>query len=285
MAVWSAADCWVASSAATTSSLLRAAAAAALALCSTLAAGQAPAPAAVELEQLTSTELSDRVAAGTRIALVPVGGTEQNGPHMTLGKHNVRARLLAVRIARRLGDAVVAPVVAYVPEGSIEPPSEHMRWPGTISVPRAAFEALLEATARSLQRAGLTHVVLLGDHGGYRASLERVAARVPRVLALSVYYEASSAGLQRALRAQGFAATEIGEHAGLADTSLMLAIDPSQVRVEAARARPPGAVDGVSGDPRRADARLAEASVEEIIERSVAAIRERAGARQSPSRP
>jgi creatinine amidohydrolase len=239
----------------------------------------------VQLEALTWTELRDRVASGTTIALVPIGGTEQNGPHMTLGKHNVRARVLAERIARRLGNAVVAPVVAYVPEGAIDPPTEHMRYPGTISVLPATFEAMLESTARSLQRAGLTDVVLLGDHGGYRRSLERVAARVPKVHALAAYYDASSVALDRALRAQGFAAADIGQHAGLADTSLMLAIDPAQVRIDVARGRSPGAADGVSGDPRRADARWAQESADAIVERSAAAIRERVGKPQFGPRP
>jgi creatinine amidohydrolase len=278
------AACSAASSAATTNNVRRAAWVA-LALSIAALTARAAEPALVHLEQLTWTELRDRVAAGTTVALVPIGGTEQNGPHMTLGKHNVRVRLLAERIARELGNALVAPVVAYVPEGSIEPPSGHMRYPGTVSVPPAAFEATLEATARSLQRAGLTHVVLLGDHGGYRRSLERVAARVKNVHALPAYYEASSDGLERALRAQGFGAAEIGQHAGLADTSLMLAVDPSQVRIDPARTRAPGAADGVVGDPRRADARWAEQSVQDIIRRSVAAIRERVGRPQSGPRP
>ncbi|MEO7031112.1 MAG: creatininase family protein, partial [Herbaspirillum sp.] len=72
--------------------------------------------ATVYIEQMTSPELRDRIAAGTTTILVPIGGTEQNGPHMVLGKHNVRASVLAGQIAQRLGNAVVAPVVSYVPE-------------------------------------------------------------------------------------------------------------------------------------------------------------------------
>lgn len=242
-------------------------------------------PATVLLEQLTWTELRDRVAAGATTALVPIGGTEQNGPHMTLGKHNVRVRVLAERIARQLGTAVVAPVVAYVPEGAVDPPTQHMRYPGTISVPPAAFEAMLESAARSLQRAGLSHVVLLGDHGGYLRSLDRVAARVPGVMSLAAYYDASTTELAHSLREQGFAPAEIGAHAGLADTSLMLALDPSQVRIDRARSRAPTAVDGVAGDPRRADAQLARAAADRIVERSVTAIRERLSGRQSGPRP
>jgi creatinine amidohydrolase len=239
-----------------------------LALCGV---GAASAQASLQLEALTWVELRDRIAAGTRIALVPIGGTEQNGPHMTLGKHNQRVRLLAERIAARLGDALVAPVLAYVPEGAIAPPQAHMRWPGTITVPEPAFEALLESAAKSLLRAGFTDVVLLGDHGGYRASLERVAARVPRVHALPEYYRAAQAS----------------EHAGLADTSLMLALDASAVRLALAQSRLPSAVgDGAAGDPRGASAEAGRAAAERIVEASVAAIRVRSAARpQSPPRP
>lgn len=235
----------------------------------------------VHLEALTWTELRDRVAAGATTVLIPIGGTEQNGPHMSLGKHNVRVGLLATRIAERLGNAIVAPVIAYVPEGAIEPPTQHMRYPGTISIPVPVFEATLEAAARSLQRHGLRDVVFLGDHGGYRASIDRVAAKLnrewgaaSRAHALPEYYRAAQDDFAAALRVRGFAADEIGLHAGLADTALMLALDARQVRMQGVVARPPGASgDGASGDARRATAELGQVGVERIVEASVAAIR------------
>ena len=240
----------------------------------------APAAAApgVELEQLTWTELRDRIAAGATIALVPIGGTEQNGPHMALGKHNVRVRVLAGRIAQELGNAIVAPVLAYVPEGSIDPPAAHMRWPGTISIPEPAFEALLDGTARSLCRHGLRDIVLLPDHGGYMKSLERVAARPGRapscrVHALTDYYRVTQGAYVEALKARGFRADEIGSHAGLADTALAMAADPALVRAERLT-QPPSARDGVVGDPRRASVELGRLGTEQIVARSVAAIRE-----------
>src|SRR5690242_20768350 len=76
----------------------------------------APGPASVYVEDLTSPELRDRIAAGATTVLVPIGGTEQSGPHIALGKHNVRARVLAGRIAQGLGNTLVAPTIAYVPE-------------------------------------------------------------------------------------------------------------------------------------------------------------------------
>lgn len=247
----------------------------------------APKADLVHLEEFTSPELRARIAAGATTVLVPIGGTEQNGPHMVLGKHNVRVRALAERIARRLGDAIVAPVMAYVPEGRIEPPDAHMRFAGTISLDDATFESVLMSTARSLRRHGFRDIVLVGDHGGYQRSLERVAERLgrewrtppaTRVHALPEYYRAAVAGHAAQLRARGFTADEIGGHAGLADTSLALAIDPSLVRADVlAGGRRPAAQDGVSGDPRRASAALGQAGVEHVVDVSVAAIRARRG--------
>ena len=87
----------------------------------------------VFLEDLTWTELKEQVAAGKTTILIPIGGTEQSGPYMALGKHNERAHLLAQKIAEKLGNAIVAPVIAYVPEGSVNPPTAHMRFAGTIT--------------------------------------------------------------------------------------------------------------------------------------------------------
>jgi creatinine amidohydrolase/Fe(II)-dependent formamide hydrolase-like protein len=263
----------------TNSALRRRLAAALVAVC--LGSGVHAAEPTLQLEALTWTELRDRIAAGATTVLVPIGGVEQSGPHLALGKHNRRALLLAERIAARLGAALVAPVVAYVPEGSIDPPTEHMRWPGTISVPAPTFESTLEAVARSLQRAGFRHVVLLGDHGGYRASLERVARRVPGVLAPAEYYRGATADLESALRAQGFSDAEIGSHAGLADTVLMAALDDSLVRRPIAAPQPG---DGVRGDARRATPALGRAAVEHIVTTTAAAIeRQRATAKRQSS--
>ena len=259
-----------------------------LAVASLFAALAASGPAlaaGVSLEEMTWTELRDRIAAGATTALVPIGGTEQNGPHMVLGKHNVRVRVLAMRIAERLGNAVVAPVLAYVPEGAIAPPTQHMRYPGTITIPEAAFEATLESAARSLHQHGLRDIVFLGDHGGYRQSLERVAAKLNRewaargkgrVHAVGEYYQASEAGFAEILKARGFGTDEIGVHAGLADTALAMAVDPALVRGDVAAARARGAAqDGVTGDPRRASAELGRLGVEHIVDATVAAIRTR----------
>lgn len=252
-----------------------------------LALAVAPAIAdarSTQIEELTSTELRDRIAGGATTVLIPIGGTEQNGSHMVLGKHNVRARVLAGQIAKRLGNAVVAPVIAYVPEGSIHPPAAHMRFAGTISIPQAAFESMLEATARSFKQHGFRHVFFLGDHGGYQKNEERVAARLNRewardpacrVHALLEYYEVTQRGYAAALRQRGYSQAEIGSHAGLADTALALAVDQSLVRGVMLKDGPkPGDNPGVQGDPRRATAELGQLGVQQILDASVAAIRQ-----------
>jgi creatinine amidohydrolase len=258
-----------------------------------LAVAACGAPAAqsmgsVHLEELTWTELRDRVKAGATTVIVPIGGTEQNGPAMVLGKHNVRVRLLAGRIAAGLGgQALVAPVVAYVPEGEVDPPTAHMRFPGTITLPEPAFETMLEYAARSFRRHGFRDVVLIGDHGGYRRSMKRVADKLNRewaatpvrVHALDDYYQAATEGHAAALRERGFSDAEIGSHAGLADTSLSMAVDPRLVRTERLREGRPGPADGVQGDPTRATAELGELPAERIVARSIAAI-QRAVARR-----
>jgi creatinine amidohydrolase len=243
-----------------------------------MAAAAAPA-ASVFIEDLTSPELQARIAAGATTVLVPIGGTEQSGPHIVLGKHNARARILAGRIAARLGNAVVAPVIAYVPEGAIQPPVGHMRFAGTISVPEAAFEAILEASARSLCQHGVRDVFFLGDHGGYQKNEVKAAARVTaggscRAHALLDYYQATQAGYVADLKRRHYTDAEIGLHAGLADTSLSLALDPASVRVGllAAGARA-GQAGGVRGDPTRATAELGQLGVARIVDASVDAIR------------
>ncbi len=254
-------------------------AAALLASCATLAHA---AGSSVFLEDLTSTELQAQVRAGRTTVLVPIGGTEQNGPHMVLGKHNVRVKALCERIATALGNALVAPVLAYAPEGGIDPPTAHMRFAGTLTIPPATFESILEYTARSLRASGFRDIVFVGDHGGYQRSEQVVAARLgrewkntpARVHALTEYYHAAETEYAAALKARGHADAAIGTHAGLADTSLALAVDPALVRTgELAAGRDLDAAHGVYGDPRGASAELGRIGVDLIVQRSVDAIR------------
>lgn len=215
----------------------------------------APAFAAeVETERMTWIEIRDAVSAGQTTIIIPTGGTEQNGPHMITGKHNFVVRETARRIARRLGNALVAPVLAYVPEGDIAKREGHMAYPGTISVPPDVFEKVLTATATSFAVHGFKRIVFLGDSGPNQAPQRAVAADLSRrwaadgvrVINADSYY-ASNGGLEW-LTAEGESDAVIGTHAAVRDTSELLAVFPAGIRSELSAADK----DGVVGDPRRA---------------------------------
>ena len=248
------------------------------------ARAQAPVPPSVYLEELTWTELRDAVAAGTTTVIIPTGGTEQNGPHMVLGKHNVLVKHKASEAARRLGDALVAPVMAYVPEGEVNPPTGHMRFPGTITTPPDVFQQVLEYAARSLAQHGFTDIALMGDSGGNQASQAAVAERLnqewadgpARVHHLTAYYPGPGDDW---LVEQGERPEDVGSHAGMHDTSQFLFLDPSQLRPD--RFAPgtgtgPGG-NGVNGNPARATAGYGEQILEMQIAAAVNQIRELRG--------
>ena len=249
----------------------------------TLVGGQTLAQSTkVELEDLTWQEVRAAIKAGTTTIIVPAGGTEQNGPHMSLGKHNGRAKVLAAKIAARLGNALVAPVMAYVPEGTMTPPQAHMRFAGTLSITPEAFMAVLDGTARSLKQHGFTDIVLIGDHGSYQAQLKSVATKLNgqwsdsnvRVHFIDEYYRTTQTSYIDALKSKGLTDAQIGVHAGTADTALTMATNPSAVRTdrfeEAARG---GLRLGVNGDPQPATVAIGQIGVDMIVTRTVDAIR------------
>jgi creatinine amidohydrolase len=128
-------------------------------------------------EELTFMEVRDAIRSGTTTVIVATGGVEQNGPYVAGGKHNFVLQTVLPDIARAIAPALIAPIVKFVPEGSIEPtPSGHMAYAGTISVEDATFEALLTDICRSYKAHGFLDIVLLGDSGGNQAGMERVAA-------------------------------------------------------------------------------------------------------------
>jgi creatinine amidohydrolase/Fe(II)-dependent formamide hydrolase-like protein len=238
----------------------------------------------VFLEEMTWTEVLEALRAGRTTVIVPTGGTEQNGPHMALGKHNAIVRFTAGEIARRLGNALVAPVLAYVPEGAAEPPSGHMRFPGTITLPDPAFALVVEHAARSFRAHGFRDVVLIGDSGENQRPLRGVAERLsrawgahgPRVHFVPEYYTSAHdprGAFAQWLRAQGETATDLSAHAGLADTSLLLAVDPGLVRADRLGAKGGAGTTGAAGDPSRASVAYGQKGLELRVEATVARIR------------
>ncbi len=233
-----------------------------------------------EITDMTWLEVRDAVSAGTRIAIVPSGGLEQNGPHMVIGKHDYIVTWAARRIAAELGNALVAPTISYVPQGDYDPPTNNLAFPGTIGVPPAIFAGILEGAARSLKLTGFETICFIADHGLSMAPQAAVAAKLtaewggngPKVLAIDAYF--ADAAETAYLRAQGETAAAIGQHATLSDTSELMAVHPEGVDLS----RLPSSVAsfaglGAFGDPRRSSIPRGEAMMALKVEAAVAQIR------------
>ena len=226
----------------------------------------------VMLSELTFAEIRHLIATGTDRVIIPTGGTEQNGFHMVLGKHNYVVRYTAKNIARRAGKTLVAPVMAYVPEGQIAPPQGHMQFAGTLSLPEKVFEQVLEHSVRSLKAHGFKHIFLLGDSGGNQKPQSKVAARLNaewrdagvRVHNLSDYYAKN--GQVAYLESLGETTNSIGTHAGIRDSSELFFVNPQGLRpgiLKKLADYPTGfAASGYTGAPDRANAELGKALLE-----------------------
>jgi creatinine amidohydrolase len=240
----------------------------------------APLPGTLRLVDMTWVEVRSAIGHGYDRVLIPSGGIEQNGPHMVLGKHDHIVNWTAGRIAEELGRTLVAPVVSFVPEGEFAPPTGHLRFPGTIGVSEPVYAGVLEDIARSLKAGGFKTICFIADHGGSMKVQAEVAARLARewaqdgikVISVDDYYVAAGDLQNKFLEAQGETPAAIGQHAGITDTSELMAIHPAGV--DLSRYAAFGfAETGVNGDPRRASAERGKALLELKVQAAVRQIK------------
>ena len=217
--------------------------------------------ASVFLEELTWTEVRQAIEDGANAVIIPTGGVEQNGPHMVLGKHNYIVRYTSEKIARFLGNTLVAPVVTYVPEGDINPPSGHMRFSGTISISEKDFQNILESTVLSLKQHGFEKFYFIGDSGSSQRSQQQVANKLSadgiQVFNIGDYYSRDQNSQVRWLLSRGETEASIGFHAGIRDTSELMAVYAKGIREDqlvSANKKFFGLSSGVNGDPTKASA-------------------------------
>ncbi len=234
----------------------------------TAPAGISPsqAPDTVFIDELTWEETRDAIKAGKTTVIVPIGGTEKNGYHMVLGKHNYIVTHAANLMARRLKNALVAPTIQYVPEGD---PDTSV--PGEISLPSPAYDMLLDAAARSLKVHGFTDILFIGDSGGNQAGMTNVANTLneewndtgARVFSLVDYYEQGRVHYRAWMEAAfGYDDATVGAHAGISDTSQLLFVRPSGIRKDQIKPWGGPQDSGVSGDPMKATAEIGKMGVE-----------------------
>ncbi len=244
----------------------------------------------VWMEELTWLEVRDAIRGGKTTVIVPTGGVEQNGPYVATGKHNYVMQATADAIARRLGNALVAPIVKFVPEGTIEPPSGHMKYPGTLSLSEATYEALLTDLATSLKQHGFRHIVFIGDSGGNLKGMEAVANALtvawkgaPTVHHIHEYYDQDIWSYDY-LKSIGIVQTpdvKSAARAGIHDDyhyeSIIATIDPRHIRVEERKKAGLASIYGISVDPVATTVANGRKLVEYRVGITVAAIRKALG--------
>jgi creatinine amidohydrolase len=252
----------------------------------------------VYIEELTWVELRDAIKAGKTTVILPTGGTEQSGPHLVLGKENFAVHFSAGEIAKRLGNALVAPTLAYVPEGGVDPPSGHMRYAGSITLPNEAFVQVLLWAGRSFKVSGFTDIAFIGNSGGNQAGLRQAAEQLNKEWAgsgtrahfVNAYYDAGAptapvveSPFDKWLIERGETKETIGSHAGIRDTSTLMAVEAAAFKrgqlVRWDKLAPGGGFEGsgVSGDPTRASIERGQRGNELKIEAAVKQIKELTG--------
>jgi len=185
----------------------------------------------VLLEEMTWPEVEAAIGAGRTTIVIAVGAVEQHGPHLPLMVDAARGDRLAVEVARRLGDALVAPTIRI---GCSE---HHMSFPGTITLRRHTLEAICLDYVVSLARHGFTRVCFVPSHGGNFGPLAEMlpdlrAAVAPQcdvvaytdLIGFMAFWKAAVQEIAPELVAS------VGGHADLAETSEMLCIRPDLVR-------------------------------------------------------
>ena len=245
--------------------------------CSDVAA-PLPAPNTVWLEEMTWIDVRDALKAGKTNIIVSTGGMEPNGPWLVTGKHNYVLHANCEAIARKMGNALCAPIVKFVPEGGIEPKTGHMTSPGTITAREETFQMLLTDIAESLQAHGFKNIIFIGDSGGNQKGQAAVAEKLTakwagKALALHIgeYYDYASVG--KYMEGQGL---KEGKSDSMHDDPIitlnMFIDDPNSVRFNERVKAGKATINGVNVGDKAKNTELAKKIVEFRANHTIAAI-------------
>lgn len=222
------------------------------------------------LEEMTWPQVADLVTGGQKLALLPVGATEQHGRHLPL----VTDTEIATAICRQASILTGVPVL---PTLSISSSHAHTsRWPGTLSLPpRLVIEVVVELS-RWVRSAGFTRLLLVNAHGGnvgpLRVAVDEIRCAGGLQIGLLNYFELS-AEISDAMRADGE-----DVHANSAETALMLHLRPELVVKSEIKDDPDRtvgrvfsytvaqtSVDGLTGSPSLASSEAGRSLFELIV--------------------
>jgi creatinine amidohydrolase/Fe(II)-dependent formamide hydrolase-like protein len=248
-----------------------------------------PAPNTVWLEEMTWIDVRDAIKAGKTNVIVPTGGMEPNGVWLVTGKHNYVLHANCDAIARKMGNALCAPIVKFVPEGGIEPKTGHMTSPGTISAREETYQMLLTDIAESLQAHGFKNIIFIGDSGGNQKGQQAVADKLTakwagKALALHIgeYYDYAS--VSKYMEGQG---VKEGQSDNMHDDPIitlnMFIDDPNSVRYDARVKAGKASINGVSIADRKRNTELARKIVDFRATKTIEAINKKIAEKSKPT--
>ncbi len=208
------------------------------------------------LAEMTWPEVERAVAAGITTVILPLGATEQHGPHLPLGTDTFRATFLAEDLNHALAHGLVAPTL---PIGCSD---EHTGFPGLLGLDHETLARVIADCGRRMAAWGVRRLVLLSAHGGNAEALELARVRlqedVPELdVCILAPGETLSEALLRIAAADGILSDAVGLHAGEGETSEMLSRRPDLVRMDRA-------IAGYTGSMRDIMPRLREAGLREV---------------------
>lgn len=233
----------------------------------------------VEIERMTHAEIYDAIhKQGKTTVLIFNGGTEQRGPHAVQGGHTFMARRTAEAIARRLGNALVAPVLPFSPAGS----HLNAKWPGSVDLPAELYAKVNEAVVASMVTNGFKNIVLMGDHGGGQEDLAKLAAALDakygpkgvHVYFCSSVYKQARDDFNAWLKQNKL---PVGTHASIPDTSELMYLGGEEY-VRKKRVTYGTKDNGITGDPRPSTAELGKRVFDMKVDYGVAEIQKLIGA-------
>ena len=246
----------------------------------------------VWIEELTYLEVRDAMKAGKTTALIVTGSTEQNGPYLVGAKHNIVLRQTGEAIARKLGNALVAPIV---PIEAGNPENKYLEW-GSLYFTADTFKAVVRDMTTSLKSQGFKNIILIGDSGGDTEGLKAVAQELtakwngtPGVYHIPEYYNWSQPAVPGGRTVRQFT-TENGipekfDSDGIHDdyglTSVLMAGNPKNVRLEQRIAANKTTINGISIVPKEKTIEFGRKVVEWRANIAVEAIRKALATRQS----
>jgi creatinine amidohydrolase/Fe(II)-dependent formamide hydrolase-like protein len=194
----------------------------------------------VWIDRMTFMEVRDAIAAGKTTVIVPAGSVEQNGPYSVNGKSHFIMQRDAENVARRLGNALIAPVVWFAPGLNPAATEPDAVWPGDIPVQLATYKAVFKDIATALKMQGFRDIVTIGDNGGNERPLAEVANELnaawgpsspARVHHVAEHY-AQHTVIDKLLPEWGIKVVSEGIHDSYRVEATLAAIDPANVRIE-----------------------------------------------------